>query len=262
MSLPQFPNKDVLPTLEQSLSAIVASIAMEEAALSRVLNAESEKIKYVIDCAKTKGCDNACLKDILAVNDSAADMIKTIVELQKILKDKLAIASKHLPVKPIPPKPPCPPVPPRPPCPPYPPCLPPPTGMSVFETVTPYSWCRNKTLFLHEVDSCNCGVKLVRRDGRSLIILPRGKDIDVQFELTAVNKRSHPVVIHMEFLSCNKVVKQEIITPEANTHKLSIQHETSYRTPADASENAVVYMLSSPDALTDVRAVVSISTKK
>ena len=262
MSLPQFPSKDRLPTLEQSLSAIVTSIAMEEVALSHVLTAESEKIKYVVDCAKSKGCDCASIKDILAVNNSAANMIKTITELQMILKDKLAIASKHLPVKPYPPKPPCPPHPPHPPKPPCPPYPPHPTGMSVFETVTPYTWCRSKTIFLVEHEKYGSDVKLIRRDGQSLIILPGGKEIDMRFELEAVNKRSCPVVIHMEFLNAGKIVKQETIASKSGERHVKILHEISYKTPVGAAENAIAYRLSSPESLRDVHAKILVKVKK
>ena len=249
MSMPQLHNKDRIPSLEQSLSAIVSSIAMEETALSKLITAESDKIQYVLDCAKIRGCDCASLKDILAVNNSATCMIKTITELQMILKEKLAIASKHLKVSP------CPPHPPLPPCPPYPPCI------SVFETETDYTWCKNKTLFLLERNRCHNGVKHIRKNCQSLITLPRGKEIELQLEFEAINKKSCPALINMEFYINGNIVKL-ISLPQKNMgNDVKIVHDVCYKTPKDSNENAVSFKLISPDSLCHVNAQVSVKVK-
>ena len=252
MSLPQFPSKDKFPPLEQSLSAIIASIAMEEAALSRLIAAENEKIQYVLDCAKNNGCTS---EDVIAVNNSVANMMKIITELELILKEKLAIASKHLPVKPIPPKPPCPPHPPVPPHPPGPGPCPCPSGVSVFKTETSYNWCKDRTIFLFESENCNNGIKLIRRDGQSLIILPSGKEVEIKFELEATNRKSAPIAIAMEFLKGGKVIKTETISQKG-------KYETRYKTSHENVENAITFRLIAPDMLNDVKAKISIKVKK
>jgi len=253
MSLPQFPNSGKLPTLEQALSAIVASIAMEEVALSRVITAESEKIELVVDCAKTKGCGCANIQDILAVNTSVMQTMKAITELQKILKEKLAIASKHLPILP------CPPRPPHPPCPPHPP-LPPCT--SVFVTETDYTWRRGRSLFLMGKEKCNNGVKVIRRNSQSLIILPRGKEIEMRFELEARNNKPCPVVIDMELYRNGEIVKRDIISTKNKEHLVKIMYEVCYKTSKDDAENAVAFKLVAPEGLNCVNAKVLAKVKR
>lgn len=46
MSLPEFENEPI--SREDAVNYILTSIAMEEMALSHILNAEGEKIQYVI----------------------------------------------------------------------------------------------------------------------------------------------------------------------------------------------------------------------
>ena len=66
-------------------SAIMQSIALEEAALSHILNAEGEKLQKVI-------CMPECThKDLLCVNDSVANMVEKITNLEMVLKAKLEL---------------------------------------------------------------------------------------------------------------------------------------------------------------------------
>ena len=46
MSMPSFPPNGADMTREEALTMIIASIAMEELALSHILNAEGEKLQY------------------------------------------------------------------------------------------------------------------------------------------------------------------------------------------------------------------------
>ena len=48
MSQPTFPQIDPPLSREGSLNQIIASIAMEELSLSHILNAEGEKLQYVL----------------------------------------------------------------------------------------------------------------------------------------------------------------------------------------------------------------------
>jgi len=249
MSLPKFPDKNKLLTLEQAISAVITSVAMEEMALSRLITAESEKIQYVIDCAKTKGCDCTNLADILAVNNSVDAMIKTITKLQEILKEKLAIAVKHLP------KPPHPPYPPRPPCPPEPQCV------SIIGTERQYTWNPDISLFLMEEKKCNNGVRLIRRKCESLIILPRNKEVEICFELEATSFKSCPSLIEFEFRNGNSVVKREQLSVKSVNHLVKVSHKINYKTPISDMENAMVIKLVSPNKLTCVGAKVLVKVK-
>ena len=104
-------------TREQALSMIIASIAMEESALSRVINAEGDKLRYILDrCRETCGCPGT-RKEILEVNCSVTKLLDLVSQNQMILRSKMALALNA--GGRCPPDPPCPP-----PCPPLPPGLP------------------------------------------------------------------------------------------------------------------------------------------
>lgn len=112
-------------TREEALTMIIASIAMEEAALSHILNAEGEKLQYILGTLPgTKPC--AGPRDVLAVNKSVTALVETVTQNQMLLKNKLDRVLEFCPPPPCPPAPgpsPCPP-----PCPPAPgpsPCPPP-----------------------------------------------------------------------------------------------------------------------------------------
>ena len=91
---------------------IIASIAMEELALSHIINAEGEKLQYILGTLPgTKPC--ACPQDVLAVNKSVASLLDVVAQNQMLLKSKL---EKVLEACPPPCPTPCPP--PHGPCPP------------------------------------------------------------------------------------------------------------------------------------------------
>lgn len=120
MSMPEFPKPNPDFTQEQALTMILSSIALEEAALSHIMNAEGEKIKYILNQADC--CNNsASLKDILAINKSITSLLEMVMQNQMILKSKMETVLEHLPKPPCPPESPCPP---KPPCFPEPPCFP------------------------------------------------------------------------------------------------------------------------------------------
>ena len=113
MSMPSFPPNGADLTREEALTMIIASIAMEELALSHIINAEGEKLQYILGTLPgTKPC--ACPQDVLAVNKSVASLLDVVAQNQMLLKNKL---EKVLEVCPAP-VPPCGPYPPGPPCPP------------------------------------------------------------------------------------------------------------------------------------------------
>jgi len=58
---------------------------MEEAALSHIINAEGEKIQYVLS-----GC--ADLNEVIKVNESVTNLMEVINDLQLMLKSKLRLA--------------------------------------------------------------------------------------------------------------------------------------------------------------------------
>ena len=90
MSRPQFP----LPpdfTRQDVINQIISSIATEELALSHILNAEGEKIQYAVGTLPGLP-DPATLEEVTEVNESAVDMLGTVLENQIVLTGKLTEA--------------------------------------------------------------------------------------------------------------------------------------------------------------------------
>ena len=111
MSMPEFPKLCPL-TREQALTVILTSIALEELALSHIINAEGEKIQYAVEYTK-KQCNADALKDIKEINLSVATVLEQASVLEELLLQKMQLAHPDKPPC-RPPEPPCPP--PKPPC--------------------------------------------------------------------------------------------------------------------------------------------------
>ncbi|MCI9222744.1 MAG: collagen-like protein [Oscillospiraceae bacterium] len=93
MSQPTFPQIDPPLTREGSLNEIISSIAMEELSLSHILNAEGEKLQYVL--GTLPGLDEAAaLEEVLQVNQSVKDTLSSVMEQQMALTAKLSAALK------------------------------------------------------------------------------------------------------------------------------------------------------------------------
>ena len=124
MSMPSFPPNGADMTREEALTMIIASIAMEELALSHILNAEGEKLQYILGTLPgTFPC--ASPQDVLAVNKSVTSLVEAVTQNQMLLKNKLDQVLEFCP-HPSPAPPPCKPEPCPPPCQPNPcPCPPP-----------------------------------------------------------------------------------------------------------------------------------------
>lgn len=65
-------------------SSLLESVALEEAAISHILNAEGEKLQKAI-------CLADCQDDLLEINKSVEDMVDKVTSLEIILKAKLDI---------------------------------------------------------------------------------------------------------------------------------------------------------------------------
>ena len=93
MSQPTFPQIDPPLTREGSLNEILSSIAMEELSLSHILNAEGEKLQYIL--GTLPGLDEAAaLEEVLQVNQSVKDTLSSVMEQQMALSAKLSVALK------------------------------------------------------------------------------------------------------------------------------------------------------------------------
>ncbi|MEG3030358.1 MAG: hypothetical protein RR827_08165 [Oscillospiraceae bacterium] len=81
------PPAPCTPTCAQSSGQVIRSIALVEAALSHILNAEGEKIQKVLSCT-----DNPC--EILRLNDSVNKTIINVTHLEQVLFSKLQVAQE------------------------------------------------------------------------------------------------------------------------------------------------------------------------
>jgi hypothetical protein len=88
MSMPEIKTSNCPVSYEQSINDIIESIALEEAALAHILNAEGEKIQKVVNdkCTSVEG--------ILNVNKSVNETIKNVIKMQMLLQFKLENAQK------------------------------------------------------------------------------------------------------------------------------------------------------------------------
>ncbi|MDP4118118.1 MAG: hypothetical protein Q8873_02880 [Bacillota bacterium] len=72
-------------TREQAITDLIESVALQETALSHIINAEGEKIQAVI----AMRCVTPC--ELLKVNKSVEAMVSTISKLEIILHAKLEL---------------------------------------------------------------------------------------------------------------------------------------------------------------------------
>ncbi len=74
----------------QAVTNLIESIALEETALSHILNAEGEKLQKVI------AMECISVQELLEVNDSVMNMVTAVSTLECCLKDKLEFIANNL----------------------------------------------------------------------------------------------------------------------------------------------------------------------
>ena len=108
MSLPTFPATTGL-TRENAINQILSSIAMEELAISHILNAEGEKIQYALGTLEgASPPEPPTIEQVLQVNDSVKSMLEASMNNQMVLNNKMdaALSATTLVGPPGPPGPP------------------------------------------------------------------------------------------------------------------------------------------------------------
>lgn len=90
MSQANLPNitPDITLSRIESLDLIIASIALEELALAHILNAEAEKIQYVLGTLPGLS-PAATISNVLAVNESVNSVLQSATQKQMYLQNKL-----------------------------------------------------------------------------------------------------------------------------------------------------------------------------
>ncbi|MCL2105870.1 MAG: hypothetical protein FWH26_02230 [Oscillospiraceae bacterium] len=83
-------------TEENALANIIASIALEEAALAHIINAEGEKIQRVVGTFTPEGAAEplellvpATAEDMQAINTAVGEMMETVSSIETSLHNKL-----------------------------------------------------------------------------------------------------------------------------------------------------------------------------
>lgn len=88
MSMPTIPKEPHRPDKKEVVIDLLESIALEEIALSHIMNAEAEKIQaFVGECLNFPTCPSN--EDILMFNKSAGRLLETVVMKEWLLLNKL-----------------------------------------------------------------------------------------------------------------------------------------------------------------------------
>ena len=91
MSFPNIPNvtPSITITREQVISLLLASIAFEELGLAHIINAEAEKIQAVIGTLPESNVRATTISELLSVNQSVNQTLKTVIKKEMLLQFKL-----------------------------------------------------------------------------------------------------------------------------------------------------------------------------
>lgn len=99
MSLPSFPVVDPPIGRDDAVNQILSSIAMEELGLSHILNAEGEKLQYILGTLPGLSGPAATVSDVLAADESVRSLLETAVQNQLFLKTKMQSALDASPMQ-------------------------------------------------------------------------------------------------------------------------------------------------------------------
>ena len=77
-------------TRSQAITDLIESVALQETALSHIINAEGEKIQAII------GMEDISSDELLDLNNSVQTMITAILRLEIIIQSKLELFSDEL----------------------------------------------------------------------------------------------------------------------------------------------------------------------
>ncbi|UOQ86651.1 hypothetical protein [Gracilibacillus salinarum] len=91
MSQSNIPNitPDITIDREDVINLLLASIALEELGLAHIINAEGEKLQYVLGTLPGVSSPQATISDVLNMNNSVNQTIKTLTKKEWILENKL-----------------------------------------------------------------------------------------------------------------------------------------------------------------------------
>jgi len=82
------------------MALLLASIALEELALAHIINAEAEKIQYVVGTLGRGLTPPATLSNLLTVDESVRRTLQEVVRKEILLQQKLDSVLAHIPIVP------------------------------------------------------------------------------------------------------------------------------------------------------------------
>ncbi|MFB5269691.1 hypothetical protein ACE41H_23320 [Paenibacillus enshidis] len=90
MSLPNVPNITPVITVNfsEAINVLLVSIAMEEISLSHIINAEAERIQFVLGTLHESGAHGS-IDDIIKVNKDVRQTLTEVVRKELLLQMKL-----------------------------------------------------------------------------------------------------------------------------------------------------------------------------
>lgn len=92
LSQPSIPN--ITPiigiTIGQTAALLLSSIAIEELALAHIINAEAEKIQFILGTldTETSSPSNISINDLLLVNDNVRHVLQDVIKKEMLLQFK------------------------------------------------------------------------------------------------------------------------------------------------------------------------------
>src|SRR5690625_4117381 len=91
VSMPTIPNitPEISLTREDAIVLLLSSIAREEMALAHIMNAEAEKLQYVLGMLDGRGPSHT-LADVMKVNESVLRMMNAVTVKEVLLQLKLS----------------------------------------------------------------------------------------------------------------------------------------------------------------------------
>lgn len=92
MSMPDIPNIDAEITIgrEDTITLLLASIAFEELGQAHLINAEAEKLQYILGTLEGSAAPAApTIEELLEANQNVAQMLRIVIKNQMLLQFKL-----------------------------------------------------------------------------------------------------------------------------------------------------------------------------
>lgn len=91
MSFPNFPDVDIdiSITREEAINMVLSSIAFEELGLAHLINAEAEKIQYVLGTLDTQPATSPTIDELIEINKSVEHTMRSVIKTQMLLQFKL-----------------------------------------------------------------------------------------------------------------------------------------------------------------------------